>query len=240
MTNLNNLVTQTVNQIQSGRPVARSDGVNIDNWAANQIDKLFASLCSQHPAWRSFLKSEQEIGEYKRQLVLAMMENGINKPEMLKLGIQKSRRSDKPWMPGVGEFVSWCKPTPEDFGMPAFNEALLEVNRYIWTFHDVVEGRGYRGQEPHKWSHPAVYWAAIQTPSSDRRGMNAEQWRKVFQRSYEYACKKVMSGEDLSGCIPKALPSPDVDTRTDDEKKADWAEARNKIKQIMGELNDSD
>lgn len=233
MSNMNQLVNQTVNQIQSGQPVSRSESVNIDNWAASQIDRLFASLCSQHPAWRSFLKSEQEIGEYKRQLVLAMMENGINKPEMLKLGIQKSRRNAKPWMPGVGEFVSWCKPTPEDFGLPSFNEALIEVNRYIWTYHDVVNGKGYRGQEPHQWSHPAVYWAAIQTPSADRRSMNAEQWRKVYERSYEYACQQIMNGQDLSGCIPKALPTPDTDTRTDEEKRADWKASSSKIKQIM-------
>lgn len=226
MSNMNQLVNQTVNQIQSGQPVSRSESVNIDNWAASQIDRLFASLCSQHPAWRSFLKSEQEIGEYKRQLVLAMMENGINKPEMLKLGIQKSRRNAKPWMPGVGEFVSWCQPQPEDYGLPSAQEAFQEVNQHIW---------GYRmnSGNPHNWSHPAVYWAAIQTPSHERSHMACDQWRKIYERSYEIAVRNVMNGQDLSGSLPKALPTPDTDTRTNEEKQADRLAASSKLQEIM-------
>jgi len=226
MTDLNQLVNQAVNQIQSGQPVARSESVNIDNWAASQVDKLFASLCAQHPAWRSFLKSEQEIGEYKRQLVLAMMENGINKPEMLKLGIQKSRRNAKPWMPGVGEFVSWCQPQPEDYGLPATEEAFQEVNRFIWNYM----------KDRHTWSHPAVYWAAIQTPSHDRRHMTLDQWRKIYERSYEIAVRNVMNGEDLSGCLPKALPTPDTDTRTDEEKQAAYSEGRKLLKELLEKI----
>lgn len=229
MTDLNQLVNQAVNQIQSGQPVTRSESVNIDNWAASQVDKLFASLCAQHPAWRSFLKSEQEIGEYKRQLVLAMMENGINRPEMLKLGIQKSRRNAKPWMPGVGEFVSWCKPTPEDYGLPSTEEAFQEVNNHIWN-------NRMNSRNPHIWSHPAVYWSAIQTPSHDRGHMTYDQWRKVFEHSYSVATRKVMNGEDLSGCLPKALPTPDTDTRTDEEIQAAIADGRKKLRELLEKM----
>lgn len=208
MKNFNSLVTTVSADIteQRQRPVEPQQSIDLNQWAKDQVERILMSLKAQKPAWKQYLPTNQAESEYKRQLVIAMLENGITTIHQIKIGIKRSRSDKSPWMPGVGEFIDWCTPRPEDYGLPSFEEAYAEVNLNIYSYQAVMRGQCYPGKEPHQWSHPAVYWAAIQTPDFDRKSMTDAQWRDVYQRSYQIACRKVMAGDDLSGAIPKALP----------------------------------
>lgn len=151
------------------------------------LNQIFESLKATFPAWARAFPTPEALAEAKRQFTKAMAEAGITSSQQIAYGMQKARRQQMPFFPSPGQFISWCKPDPEDFGLPTLDQALMDVAR-------------------HRSSHPAVVLAARAT-KWERQTLTAEEYRPVFEHAYEQLVRRIVAGDDLSCEVVKALPT---------------------------------
>ena len=198
------------------------------------INNTFYQLLVNFPAWKNSVDNTVPNGvqllkdNYRRELKAAMIEAGINSDAMIQVGIRRARASGKPFLPAPGEFCEWCKPTPEDCGLPgvekAFQEARIEVGK---------------GQKIRKWSHVAVYLAAQNTSIYDlKRILNNDKIYKDvksrFTEEYGKLVKRVMAGEELTTAPEHRIERKPPPGKT----KRSEAVASNAMSNIMGLFND--
>ena len=136
------------------------------------IDHLFNRLDGLYPhRWRSAFASEQAISNWRETWADGFAEEGVTMAE-IKAGM-KACRTRFAWPPSFAEFMSACR-QPMDFES-AFCEAIEQLRR--------------REHGEDKWSHPAIYWAAVTIGHFDMRnatwgGIKA-RWTAVLQAQLE-------------------------------------------------------
>jgi len=159
---------------------------------ADVFNRFFTALQTIFPAWKNALPTTQHLEAAKRQWLEALVENGIDSSEKLNIGLKKARDEGGDFFPSPAKFVSWCKPTPQDFGLPtlerAYKEAIDNSGR-VGTLH---------------WTHNAIYHAATQVGLKALSVMNDEKAHKAFSHAYQKTCEAVMTGQVLPE-IPKAI-----------------------------------
>lgn len=170
---------------------------SINDNAKTMVDQILWSLQTIFPAWRHNLPTQREIDAYKAQLVRGMLEQGVVNKAQVQMGITRARQESCDFMPSVGKFLSWCKPTLEAYGLP---DSKTAADEFI---------RGVR-QDGFVYSHPAVYWAGISISSYDRQTMDSKTYYSVYERAYDIVLRRVFAGEELEQPIPKALPERSV------------------------------
>ena len=169
--------------------------MHISQHAAQVVNDVFTELQVVFPAWKFAYPTPATITQAKKIWTKAFIEHAITTKAQLDIGFAKSRQWRKPFLPSVGEFCEWCKPSLADFGLPEPDKAFTEASHKV------------RFASESNWSHPAVYLAAIDVGSWSFSNMKASDVLKLFERSYAITAKRVMNGEDLSAEIPKALPA---------------------------------
>ncbi len=180
----------------------------------NVINSLFAKLAGIFPAFSKAWPTAVEFESAKKNWLLALVENDINTLAKLQIGLKKARALGRPWVPSIGEFIEWCKPRLEDYGMPELFEAYKEACR---NAHDV------KYNYPCNWSHQAVYHAAIETGIYE-----LEKKFDAFKVYYQRACQTVFDGGTLKD-LPKLIPN------MPEEKKCPII-ARNALNDILKQL----
>ncbi|WP_335912923.1 replication protein P [Shewanella indica] len=163
--------------------------------AAGIINKLFAELQTCFPAWRQTFTSKADMDAAKRTWARGLLEAKITSYKQLQWGLRKALRSESPFWPSVGQFIKWCQPDPEDFGLPTSEAAFKEASR-----------NSHPASVDCKWTHPAVYVAAREAGKFELANLPRDKSWLLFQRAYSITVRRVLEGEDLSGEIPKALP----------------------------------
>lgn len=174
----NELITQATNNLANSQPRAE-----INESDADLVNLLFKSLQAAFPAWRQAFKTDEDLRKVKATWVIAFAENGINSDEQLKRGMKMARSIDSDFFPNVGKFISWCNPTPEDFGLPQANESYLEACN---NSHRVLS---------HRWSHNAVYEAGRRCGWHEIKCGSITE--KQFKPIYEGVCQDVMDGKSI-------------------------------------------
>lgn len=163
--------------------------------AAGIINKLFADLQTCFPAWRQTFTSKADMDAAKRTWARGLIEAKITSYQQLQWGLLKARRSESPFWPSVGQFISWCQPDPMDHGLPTPEAAFIEASR---NSHPAYSGN--------KWSHPAVYVAAREVGRFELANLPRDKSWPLFKKAYSIVVSRVLNGESLEGEIPKALP----------------------------------
>ncbi len=153
------------------------------------INGVFKQLQVIFPAWQRAFPNTEALDMARKEWIKALVESEITTKQSLQFGLEAARKKDIPFFPSPGQFISWCQPTPEMFGMPTLDVALMEVAR-------------------HRATHPAVVLAAKAT-KWERQTLTAEEYKPVFERAYEQLVRRVMAGEDLNAEVVKALPTKD-------------------------------
>jgi hypothetical protein len=155
------------------------------------INALFRELEAIFPNFMRAWPNESILKTAKTNWLLAFVEANVNSMRHLQIGLKKARSHPKSWVPTVGEFIEWCKPTMQDYGLPepqmAFREACK--NGYDLKYNADVT-----------WSHPAVYHAGCETG-----WFEIEKLEKLFLANYEMACRIVFEGGALRD-LPKLIP----------------------------------
>ena len=167
---------------------------HISQHAAQVVNDVFAELQVVFPAWKFAFPTPATVTQAKKSWSKAFIEQGIITRAQLDIGFVKARQWGKPFLPSIGQFCDWCKPTLADFGLPEPVQAFAEASNKVRFANEL------------NWSHPAVYLAAIDVGRWSFSNLKASDVLKLFERSYAITTKRVMNGEDLSAEIPKALP----------------------------------
>lgn len=93
----------------------------------------------------------------------------------------------------VGAFRELCKATPENLGLPSAHSAYVEACK------------APQPKKRHKWSHPAVYHAGVETGWFELAQMPENQIFPKFRHNYEIMVRRVMDGESLHVPVAPAL-----------------------------------
>ena len=156
--------------------------------------------------YKQKLRSPEQVGTYKQQLMLALAENGITNMESIKPAIAYYRSNDC-WLPTPAEFVDKCKKVGFLDGVPEAKDAHYE---YCRNWHKASK---------HDWSHPIVKLAA-KGIGYEMKSMVAEQSFPIYERNYKVLIDRMLRGEELELPVPKALPSESTITCSRKENKS--------------------
>lgn len=155
---------------------------------AQFINELFLEIKARCPAWPQSWPNP-EIEKKARQVWMQeIIKHKTNNWEHIKKGIEKIKSS---FVPTIDEFIQYCKPSMEEYGLPQPFEAFRECCR---------NSSSIRYNEPVTWSHQAVYHAGSQTGL-----LEIEKYQELFLANYEMACKIVFEGGRLRD-LPKLIP----------------------------------
>lgn len=183
----NALINRAANNIRVGDVPAPKTELNPE--AVDFVNDLFKSLQIAYPAWKYTFPTQNDVALAKRSWVKTFMECGITSVEQIQVGMRKARADESDFFPSAGKFVAWCKPSPEDLGLPtvelAYREAAINSHSPI----------------AHRWSHAAVYQAGKETGWFFLKSEPQRETQAEFKRVYADICERVMSGHVFA--VPK-------------------------------------
>ena len=189
MKTANQLINPAMQAIRTAQPVQPSS-INEDAMAI--VNGLFKSLQAAKPAWKNAFPDDESLRLAKKTYVKGLIESGVTDHRMITAGMKRARADASPWFPAVGQFIEWCKPRPEDLGMPDSNAAWLECCN-----------NSHR-KSAHNWSHPGAHEAGSRTGwFAMSRG---EVKEAVFAKNYADVIREVSEGAVFE--VPK-MPSSD-------------------------------
>ncbi len=174
------------------------------------IHELFARLSAMYSnRWASAFPSQASIDAWSETWADALAEEGIT-PHMAAEGVRTCRRRHD-WPPSLPEFLKACRP-PIDYEA-AFEEAVVQMRA--------------RDTGDDKWTHPAIYWAALDFGPWELRQASwataKTKWARILDR--------FLADQNLPPVPARlvALPSPGK-THPDQEK------VRSMIEQLRQKL----
>src|SRR6185503_2693518 len=187
---------------------------DISQQTAHVVNLLFRELKAIFPAFRQAWPTEEEFNRAKINWIKAFKASGLTKIEQLKFGVEKCRLSGNSFAPSVGEFISWCKRSPEDCGLPYVADAFSIAVRMNVLYGDYVH--------PHQPTAAVIKHVLKQIGTSKFRGLTEKEALKVFGHYYAVACRQYADGviENIFPAIPEhAEPHPIDKERSDEARK---------------------
>lgn len=156
----------------------------VDDATGEVVERLFRQLQAIFPAHKQAWPDDKAKAAAMRNWTMGFMAAGIRTLEQIRYGIEQCRKSGSPFAPSIGQFIGWCTPGPEAFGMPASAEAWMEA--LMATY-----------------SHEGVKIAAIATGLFDLRSAKQEDkgLRQRFEHNYAVVIRRAQEGQPLDGKI---------------------------------------
>jgi hypothetical protein len=194
MKSITTVARSVANQHRAGQVQAAPETPKaLSDEAARHVNDIFRALQGAFPAWRAAFPDDASLKSAKATWVKGLIEAGITDMEQIARGVRKARQSPSDFFPSVGRFIGWCKPSPEDAGLPPVSSAFREVCMYA--------GRVYE----HEWSHPGVYEAGRRVGWFDLRMYEAPaQLEKSFRDVYGQVCEEILMGGTFEVPVPDA------------------------------------
>ena len=81
------------------------------NGSETVLNIVIKSIRSIYPAWRTSVKSQAELDGLKAEWLIAFQESRISTDIQINRGLAMARKDTNPFLPSVGQFIDWCKPT---------------------------------------------------------------------------------------------------------------------------------
>ncbi|MEE4652814.1 replication protein P [Pseudomonas alliivorans] len=156
----------------------------VDDATGEVVERLFRQLQAIFPAHKQAWPDDKAKAAAMRNWTMGFMAAGIRTLEQIRYGIEQCRRSGSPFAPSVGQFIGWCTPGPEAFGLPASADAWMEALMAVY-------------------SHEGVKIAAIATGLFDLRSAKQEDkgLRQRFDHNYTIVIRRAQAGQPLDGKI---------------------------------------
>ncbi|AIR90503.1 replication protein P [Pseudomonas cremoricolorata] len=169
-------------------PVASQPLGVVDDQTGEVVEKIFRQLQGIFPAYKQAWPDDRALNTARRNWTAALVDAGISSIEQVRYAILQCRRSGSPFAPSVGQFIAWCKPTPEQLGLPEAEDAWMQALMA-------------------KYSHEAVRLAAIETGVFDLRAARQDDksLRSRFDRAYEIIVRRAQEGKPLDGKIATGI-----------------------------------
>lgn len=96
---------------------------------ARIFNELFVQLQAAFPASVSTIREQNKLNEFRKQWMLAFLENGITTMEQVNAGMRHARASESPFWPSPGQFIKWCKDSKMVLGV-TIDDVMAEFHRY--------------------------------------------------------------------------------------------------------------
>ena len=189
---------------------------SVDNQTAEVVEKIFRQLKAIFPAWKTAWPDEKALGSAQRSWTKGFMDAGICDIHQVEFGIKQCRKSGSPFAPSIGQFIQWCTPGPEAYGMPTAADAWLEA----------LMGTA---------SHEAVRIAANATGLFDLRSAKQEDkaMRARFERNYEIVLRRAQANQPIDGKILAGIGHDSQ--KTELERAEEYASRRQaKLLEVQG------
>lgn len=194
-----------------------SNSVEVDAGTVAFLDDLFIRIKGLCPAWRNAWPTRAVEEAAQDEWLAEFIRCNISRDEQIQYGIRMTAQYKKDFVPSVGLFVSWCF-SPDALRIPSVGTAYKQALRN--THHaQIAFGR---------WTHPAIYHAAVATGFVSLQRLDRELGLKRFQEKYQEQCYRIGRGETLPPAPVAALPSPEG-SRTPEVAQAALAELRSKL-----------
>jgi len=182
---VNSLTTKAAGAIRTGSIPAITEPLGtVDDATAEVVERLFRQLQAIFPAHKQAWPDDKALAAARRSWTKGFMVAGICTLEHIRFGIEQCRKSGSPFAPSIGQFIGWCTPGPEAYGMPSAADAWMEA----------LMGTS---------SHEAVRIAANATGKFDlaKAKQDDKAMRARFDRNYQIVLRRAQSGEPLDGKI---------------------------------------
>ena len=163
---------------------------------ANAINELFKELRLIRSAWRQAWPDKETYQAAKVQWMQAFLDEGIRTQGQIEFGMVKARKQVSDFIPSPGQFVEWCRPTPEMLGLPPLVVAHREACR---NAHPSMAGQA-------TWSHDAIWHTAKECGFESLNRLDSALSLKLFDRNYTITIRRLLDGLPLQA-MPKALPA---------------------------------
>lgn len=161
------------------------------------IDHLWSKMDAMYPnRWKAAFQHAESLMEWRNEWATAFVDERLTMHE-IKTGIETCRRS-LDWPPSLAEFIKACRPAPN------IDAAL----------HEAVDQMRLRAQGKDQWSHPAIYWAALDVGEFELRNLPAERVRPRFAE----ALRKWLAKPDVPPVPERMLALPPVGATTPDRE----------------------
>lgn len=135
------------------KPSAWLEQRTIRGEATTLIDQLFYRLEAMYPQrWRAAFPSQGAIEAWRDTWADAFVDEGITPQQVA--DAMRACRKKYDWPPSLTEFLKLCVP-------PVDHES---------AFHEAVNQMRRRETGDDTWTHPAIYWAAVEFGSWELRG----------------------------------------------------------------------
>ena len=169
-------------------PVPVVQPIKVDPGTAEIVNTVFTKLQGVFPAWRQAWPDDAALDRAKREWIAGFVQGGINTEQQLAWGFRQARKSASPFLPSVGQFVSWCSPSAEQLGLPHEGDAWIEALMGVYS-HDAV-----------RIAAEATSTFDLKTARQDDKGL-----RQRFERNYAIVTRRAQTGQPLEGRIAKGI-----------------------------------
>lgn len=184
----------TLNQAMAAAQPAPVRRVEMNEESSRVVNALFRELKAIFPAWRSAWPTSEDEAAARQSWIKAFTAANLRNLDQIRYGVELCRQSASPFMPSVGEFIEWCKPTPEMLGCPSVEQAFLQACALA---HPAADRDS---------ANPAVWHAASEVGLYELSHLPADKSKPMFARAYAMTLDMILRGEQLRS-IPKALPA---------------------------------
>jgi hypothetical protein len=159
------------------------------------MDVLFQRLSGVYPtSWKAAFPSQGAVDNWAATWAEAFEEDGIT-PDEIAIGLRNMRQMYVDWAPNLPQFLKACRPRLDP--MAALDEAVRQMR--------------FRQEGKDVWSHPAIFWAAVEVTEHDMLNRTQAELQPRFTR----ALNSLLSNLESIKPIPEAakrLPPPPVMT----------------------------
>lgn len=195
------------------------------------VNKVMKTILANSPAWSVSLKGSESVNDYRQQLVKAFLENDIAHMAQVELGLKRIRKEETNFLPSVGQFISWCSPSPEAINCPDVDDAYKEACFYRYSKKPI--------------SHPCIAYALAKITMFDLSNKSEATTKPRFAKYYQTAVERFYYGDNLQKYVeryqkPKADDSlqkladlrddPQYQQRSIDSAKKHIADVKAKLK----------
>lgn len=193
--------------------------LQVGEGATRVVNALFRELKAIFPAWRQAWPTPADESVARRSWIKAFSAADLRNLDQIRYGVEQCRLSGRPFMPSVGEFIAWCRPTPEQLGCPSAHAAFLQACALA---HPAADRSSVHAAVWHA-AHEVGLYVLAQLPES-------RSW-PAFERAYGLTLGMLARGEPLRE-IPKALPASVSVPASPDKVRSALEEIRKKLKGV--------
>lgn len=182
MKNINELLD--FNKIKQNLEHERIESTpSISNEAIDLVNELFMVFKVHVKTFNIWTKDSDELEFIKHEWVLCFQQAKLEMKDVIQ-GANKIRKAGYTYMITPAEFISLCKPTAEELGLPSLENA----------FRNAIEN-SYPTQSIKTWLHPVIRLTTLRTGSWNLVHEPQKIIKPLFEKHYQEECRLFAEGK---------------------------------------------